>query len=120
MKISPKQLKEGIIKEAKNKARKRELYEAVCKIEKELETINENSFIASFGFDSKNDTSNKTKTGFVNDFQSMGLSNVARLAQEMSDEESKENINEEKIDEITKLKEEIENLKKENEELKNK
>ena len=120
MKISPKQLKEGIIKEAQDKVKKKELYGQLMEIESKLKNLHENAFIASFGFDSPNDVSSKTKTGFVNDFQAMGLSNVARLAQEFGEEEGKENINEDTLDEVAKLKAEIESLQKENQELKTK
>ena len=81
--------------------------------------FNEVKWIGSFGFQGPSDNSNKTKTGFVNDFQN--ISRIAELEKEMqAEEEAAKTIQEDTVDEMTKLKEEIEALKKENEELKNK
>jgi hypothetical protein len=75
------------------------------------------NWVGTFGFQGPSDNSNKTKTGFVNDFQN--ISHIAELEREMQSEETP-TIQEDTIDEVTKLKEEIEALKKENEQLKTK
>jgi hypothetical protein len=114
MKIGTKQLKEGIIAEARIKAEKRKIYENILEIDKKIAQLNESSFIAGFGFQGSGDVSNKTKTGFVdNNFQGLGISNIARLAQEMGEETPEK----EGLDEVAKLKEEIERLKEENKKL---
>lgn len=110
--VSPKQLKEAIIVEAKKLQRKKEIFESIMSFEKELGALNEGGIIGGFGFQADGDMSNQTKTGFVNDFQ---LSNIARLTDEMKSDEP---INEDTLDEIKKLKEELKSLKEENENLK--
>lgn len=117
-KISPQLIKEAILKEGLRLKRKKELYEEVKKIENELKQLNEASMgmAGSFGF--VGDTSQKSKTGFIDDsFQN--ISNIARLEKEFS-EENKNPLNEEIIDENEKLKTEVEELKKQLEEIKNK
>lgn len=114
--ISPNAVKQAIIEEAFKLKRKQELYEEVKKINSELASLNENiGMIGSFGFKSSTDNMNKTKTGFVNDFQN--ISHIAALTAEM--DASDKTINEEVLDEVAKLKEEIAKLKEENDSLKN-
>lgn len=114
-KITPTAIKEAIIEEALKIKRKKELYESVLTINKELKQLNEVGMVGSFGFKSANDVSNKTKTGFEADFQN--ISHIADLEREM---QVTTTIKEEVIDEMQKLKEEIETLRQENENLKNK
>ena len=117
--ISPNTIKQAIIEEAFKLKRKKELFEEVKKINSELAQINEGvGMVASFGFNSPADNMNKTKTGFVNDFQN--ISHVAALAAEMDASDKSKAINEDVLDEVAKLKEELQKLKEENESLKNK
>lgn len=122
-KVSPNAIKKAIFEEGLRLKRKEELYEEVKRIERELGTLNEASrnilseigMAGSFGF--VGDKSDNHKHGFVDDtFQN--ISNIARLEQEFSEADSKESINEEIIDENSKLKAEIEKLKKQLEESK--
>lgn len=114
-KVSPNEIKKAIIQEGLRIKRKEELYNEVKKIEKELKGLNEASMgiAGSFGF--ANDKSSENKHGFV-DSQFQNISNIARLEKEFSD--SDKNINEDVIDENTKLKNEIAELKKQLEESK--
>lgn len=114
--ISPNTIREAIVAEALKLKRKKELFEAVKQINTELSQLNEASMVGSFGFAAPGDNMNKTKTGFVNDFQS--ISHVAELAAEMAETE-KPAVNEDILSETEKLKEEIAKLKAENEALKN-
>lgn len=115
--ISPNAVKQAIIEEAFKLKRKQELYEAIKNINSELSQLNEVGMIASFGFATPSDNMNKTKTGFVNDFQN--ISHVAALAAEMDAADKAANpINEDVLDEVAKLKEELQKLKEENESLK--
>lgn len=110
-KVSPNAIKEAILKEGLRIKRKEELYEEVKRINKELGALNEASrgMAGSFGF--VGDMSDNHKHGFVDDsFQN--ISNIARLEQEFSQEDSKNSINEDIVDENTRLKSEIEELKK--------
>jgi hypothetical protein len=114
--ISPEAIKTAILEQALVLKRKKELHEEVLKIEGELKTLNESvGMIGSFGFASPSDVSNKTKTGFVNNFQN--ISHIARLENEMASAPTA-NLAEEQLNELTKLKEEVEKLQKENAELK--
>ena len=109
-KVSPNAIKEAILKEGLRIKRKEELYEEVKRINKELGALNEASrgMAGSFGF--VGDMSDNHKHGFVDDsFQN--ISNIARLEQEFSQEDSQNPINEDIVDENTKLKSEIEALK---------
>lgn len=115
--ISPSTIKQTIVAEALKIKRKKELFEAVKKINTELSQLNEIGMVGSFGFQGPSDTINKTKTGFANDFQQ--ISHVAELAAEFASED-KSTVNEDILDETAKLKEEIEKLKAENKSLKNK
>lgn len=115
--ISPNAIKQSIVEEALKLKKKRELYESIKQINSELAQLNEIGMVGSFGFQSPNDAMNKTKTGFVNDFQN--ISHVAALAAEMAEEETVAPINEDVIDEVARLKEELQKLKEENEALKN-
>lgn len=116
-KISPNAIKEAILKEGLRIKRKEELYEEVKRINNELGALNEasRSMAGSFGF--VGDVSDNHKHGFVDDsFQN--ISNIARLEQEFSEVNSKESINEDIVDENSKLKAEIKQLKKQLEESK--
>lgn len=115
--ISPTTIKQAIVAEALKIKRKKELFEAVKQINTELSQLNEVGMVGSFGFQSTNDNMNKTKTGFVNDFQN--ISHVAELAAEFA-ESDKSSVNEDILDETARLKEEIEKLKAENDVLKGK
>ena len=116
MELSKKAIKKAIVEEALKIKRKKEIYEEVKKYNNELKSLNESiGMIGSFGFQGPNDVSNKTKTGFVNDFQN--ISHIAELEKEMSAVEDSEKLNEES--EISRLKAELEVLRKENESLKN-
>ena len=116
-KISPETIKQAIIEEAIKTKRKHELFEEVKKIDAELAKLNEGVTMAgSFGFANPADNMNKTKTGFVSDFQN--ISHVAALAAEMAVSEKTPTINEDVIDEVARLKEELQKLKEENENLK--
>jgi transcriptional regulator with PAS, ATPase and Fis domain len=109
MELSKKAIKKAIVEEALKIKRKREIYEEVKKYNNELKTLNEHiGMIGSFGFQSPNDVSNKTKTGFVNDFQN--ISHIAELEREMASTEDAEKLNEE--NEINRLKAENEALRK--------
>lgn len=114
--ISPNKVKEAIIEEAIKIKRKQELFEEIKKINSELGKLNEVGMVGSFGFASSADAMNKSKTGFVNDFQN--ISHVAELAAEMAASE-KPSVNEEELNELSKLKEEIKRLQEENQTLKN-
>lgn len=118
-KVSPNAIKKAIFEEGLRINRKKELYENVKKIEKELGELNEASLgmAGSFGF--VGDSSDNHKHGFVDD-QFQNISNIARLEQEFSKADEKPAINEDIIDENAKLKAEIEELKKQLEESKNK
>ena len=114
-KVSPNAIKKAVFEEGLRIKRKEELYEDVKRIEKELSTINEASvgMAGSFGF--VGDMSDNHKHGFVDDsFQN--ISNIARLEAEFKEADEKAAINEEIIDENSKLKAEIESLKKQLEE----
>ena len=116
-KISPIAIKEAILSEGRRIKRKEELYEEVKRINKELGTLNEASrgMAGSFGF--VGDMSDNHKHGFVDDsFQN--ISNIARLEAEFAESDSKNSINEDILDENSKLKLEIEELKKKLEESK--
>lgn len=116
--ISPNAIKQAIIEEAIKTKRKLELYEEVKRINSELASLNETrGMVASFGFNTPNDAMNVSKTGFVNDFQN--ISHVAQLAAEMAETEKPASINEDVLDEVAKLKEELQKLREENESLKN-
>ncbi|GIV44027.1 MAG: hypothetical protein KatS3mg035_1150 [Bacteroidia bacterium] len=117
-KITPSAIRTAIVEEAIKLKRKKELYESVVSINKELKQLNEVSWVGSFGFQAPSDNSNKTKTGFVNDFQN--ISHIVELEREMKSEEEVAPIKEDVLDEVAKLKAEIESLKKENEALKSK
>lgn len=109
MELSKKAIKKAIVEEALKIKRKKEIYEEVKKYNNELKTLNENmGMIGSFGFQSPNDISNKTKTGFVNDFQN--ISHIAQLEKEMAETEETEKLNEES--EVSRLKAENEALRK--------
>jgi regulator of replication initiation timing len=116
-KVSPNAIKRAVFEEGLRIKRKQELHEEVKRIEKELGELNEASvgMAGSFGF--VGDMSDNHKHGFV-DSQFQNISNIARLEKEFSEEDSKENINEDIVDENTKLKAEIEELKKQLEESK--
>ena len=114
--ISPNAIKQAIIEEAFKLKRKGELYVEVKKINSELATLNEGiGMVGSFGFSSPADVANKTKTGFA-DIQN--ISHVAALAAEMDASDKVKAINEDVLDEVAKLKEELQKLKEENEVLK--
>lgn len=113
--ISPSSIKQAIVEQAIKLKRKTELFEEVKKINSELGQLNEVGMVGSFGFASASDGMNKTKTGFVNDFQS--ISHVAELVAEM-DAEKADTITEDVLDEVAKLKIELQKLKEENEALK--
>lgn len=116
--ISPNAVKQAIIEQALKLKRKHQLYEEVKKINSELASLNESTgMVGSFGFNSVADNMNKTKTGFVNDFQN--ISHVAALAAEMDASDKTKSINEDVLDEVAKLKEELQKLREENESLKN-
>lgn len=115
MELSKKTIRKAIVEEALKLKRKREIYEEVKKYDNELKSLNESlGMVGSFGFKSDTDISNKTKTGFVNDFQH--ISHIAQLEKEMADSEEAAKLNEES--EINNLKAENEALKKELEQLK--
>ena len=116
-KVSPNAIKKAVFEEGLRLKRKEELYEEVKRIENELGMLNEASLgmAGSFGF--VGDKSENHKHGFV-DSQFQNISNIARLEKEFSDEDSKDNINEDIVDENTKLKAEIDELKKQIEESK--
>lgn len=107
-KISPTKITEVVIERAKILKRKKEIYEEVIKFDKELETLDESyqGMLGTFGFKMDGDISNKSKTGFVNDFQQ--ISRVAELAKEMEEQDT---ISEDTMDEMAKLKQENEQLK---------
>lgn len=115
--ISPNAIKQAIVEEALRIKRKKELYESVKQINSELKQLNEVGMVGSFGFAAPNDNINKSKTGFVNDFQH--ISHVAELAAEFASEDNASAINEDSLNEVDKLKEEIKKLQEENEALKN-
>ena len=115
-KIAPSDIRKAIVEQALIRKEKVQLYENAKSINNRLAQLNEVNWVGTFGFQGASDNSNKTKTGFVNDFQN--ISHIAELEREMQQEDSM--IQEDTVDEMTKLKEEIEALKKENEELKNK
>jgi hypothetical protein len=115
-KITPSDIRAAIVEEALIRKEKKQLYENARSINSRLAQLNEVSWVGTFGFQGPSDNSNKTKTGFVGDFQN--ISHIAELEREMQAEESM--IQEDTVDEMTKLKEEIEALKKENDELKKK
>jgi regulator of replication initiation timing len=107
-KLSPTILKEAVLAEARVIQRKKEIYSQLKQLNEELSRIDEHGMIGTFGFQKNpNDRVNVSKTGFVNDFQS--LSHVARLAAEFEEAEQKEaSIQEEN----EKLRKEVEALKK--------
>lgn len=118
-KITPSDIRKAIVEEALIRKEKKQLYENAKSINNRLAQLNEVNWVGTFGFQGPSDNSHKTKTGFVNDFQN--ISRIAELEREMqAEEEASKTIQEDTVDEMTKLKEEIEALKKENEELKNK
>ena len=110
-KITKDFILESIEKQAKIYARKNDLYEQVKGINEELKDLNENSPLTSFGFKVDGDNSQKNPSGFVNP---PNISYIAQLEKEMNSD----NINEENLLEIDKLRSENESLKKEIENLK--
>ena len=115
-KITPSDIRAAIVEEALRRKEKKQLYESAKGINNRLAQLNEVSWVGTFGFQGPSDNSHKTKTGFVGDFQN--ISHIAEVEREMQAEESMSQ--EDTVDEMTKLKEEIEALKKENDELKKK
>lgn len=117
-KISPKLIEKTIEQEAYKIKRKKEIYETVKNLNKELQVLEENFGMAgTFGFKSPTDITNKTKSGFVDDhFQN--ISNIIRLEKELGTEEKRETLSEDVLDEVAQLKKEIEMLKQENQKLK--
>lgn len=116
--ISPSLIKQAIVETAIKTKRKQELFEEVKRIDAELAKLNESSMTGSFGFANPNDAMNRSKDGFVNDFQN--ISHIAALAAEMDASDKVASINEDVIDEVAKLKEELKKLQEENASLKNK
>ena len=117
-KVTPSSVRAAIVEEALKIKRKKEIYESVVNINAELKQLNEVNWVGSFGFQVPGDNSQKTKTGFVNDFQN--ISHIAQLERDMQSKEETTPIKEDVLDEVNRLKEEIAALKKENEGLKNK
>jgi hypothetical protein len=115
-KITPSSIKAAIVEEALKIKRKKELYESVLSINTELKQLNEVGWVGTFGFNNPHDISNKSKTGFANDFQN--ISHIAQLERDMQIKDDANTLKEEELNEVNKLKEEIASLKKQNEELK--
>ena len=114
--ISPNAIKQAIVEEAFKMKRKQEIFVELQKMNAELQKMNEHSMVGSFGFQTPADNMNKTKTGFVNDFQN--ISHIAALAAEFA-EADKATVNEDVVnEELSKLKEEIKKLQEENAALK--
>jgi len=107
---------------AKFKTAKKEIWKKAIALNEELKTLQEGhqGFAASFGFDTAGDTSNVSKTGFVQDIgpisslTSLGAeiqaANEAAIAAEAKAAEDAA-INENMVDVIKELQKEIASLK---------
>ncbi len=116
--MAPKQITKDLILEsiqrmANAQARKHELYESIKEINAELQRLDENSPLRSFGF-MGSVNAEKNPTGFA---KAPNVSYIDLLDKEMNAENT---INEDNLMEIDELRKQVETLKKENEELKNK
>lgn len=110
--ITPDAVKEMIAETAKFLKTKKEIAKKALQLEGELKSLNENfgTFTNSFGFKSDNDMSNKSKTGFV---EPIGpFSNLSELGAEITAELNKTDDTE-TLDEVAKLRLEVESLKAE-------
>lgn len=119
--ITPNSVKIMIAETADYLQKKQEIAKKAEILENELKTLEEGyqGMAGSFGFANTNGASSKTKTGFQNDFHFSRLSELgAEIQAEMQKQNSETSLNEDLIDEVKKLKTELETLKKENEVLK--
>ena len=85
-KISSDQIKEAIIQEALALNKKKKLFEEVKKLSQQVTQLNEAvpAMLGSFGFDTPDDVSKKSKTGFVEDGKKKHISHaLADLEAEM-------------------------------------
>ena len=62
-KVTPSDIRAAIVEQALTIKRKKELYENVVNINKELKQLNEVNWVGSFGFQVAGDQSQKSKTG---------------------------------------------------------
>jgi len=119
--ITAENIKEIIFKTAVYLKERKEIADKALELENELKTLEESyqGMTGSFGFSSPESASNKSKTGFKNDFYFARLSELgAEIQSEMQKQNQDNVLNEDLIDEVKKLKSENEALKKENENLK--
>ena len=115
-KINKEKIIELIKEEAYIIKRKRQLYETVQNIEKELKILNERmGIVGTFGFSNPQDSINKSKTGFVNP---VNISYIEQLAKDFGvdykDEMEKYHASEKLMSEMQR---ENDNLKKQIKEL---
>jgi hypothetical protein len=109
-KINKETITTLIQEEAAKYKRRKELFDSLMEIEKELEYLNEHFGVAgTFGFVNSNDKTMTTKSGFVN---TPNISYISQLAKDFG--MTKEEMQDENI--IN----EVESLRKENEKLKEK
>ena len=122
--ITSDAVKEMIAETAKYLKKRKQIAERASGLEKELKMIEENfgGLANSFGFGHASDMSNKTKTGFVNTntprLTQLGAEIQAEMERVKVEEENQKIMSEDLIDEVKKMKEEIEALKQENKKLK--
>lgn len=123
--LSQENLKKIIYETAVFNKKKEELWNKAVEIVEELNTLEEShrGMVGSFGFANPADNSNKTTTGFENNFYASRLSSLGaeiQAAQEAAAAEEAEaaKVNEDLMDTVSELKKQIEDMKKEQKALK--
>lgn len=126
-------IKKMIAEKARYYDKRNELWEEAKDIDRKFRDLKEshNSFASSFGFKTDDDyITNNYKTGFENDMELPGLSQLGqeiqaakeKEAQQDSEQSRSEYINQQVLDQfknqLNEMKEEIDQLKKENKKLK--
>ncbi len=119
--ITSDSVKQMIAETANYLQKRKDIAKKAEDLENELKTLDESiqGFAGSFGFANPNGVSSKHKTGFQNDFYFSRLSELgAEIQAEMQKDVADAPLNEDLIDEVQKLKAELDSVKKENESLK--
>ena len=119
-----KTITEGAVKQmieetAKYMKAKQDIWSKAVELEEELKSLNEahRGFAASFGFETPGDTSNKTKTGFVQDngpissLTSLGAEIQAAVEAEAAAEAEAQAMNEDVMTQLENLRKELAELK---------
>lgn len=124
MATTKKTITEGAVKQmieetAKYMKAKNDIWAQAVELEGKLKSLNEGhrGFAASFGFDVPGDTSNVTKTGFVQDngpisnLTSLGAEIQAAVAEETAKAEEAKAMNEDVMTQLQELRAELAELK---------